>query len=287
MQAAFDASADAPFLRPELLRWKYFEPNPAWPATPRSYVLDQDGKLLSHGCAWPVRPGMACLIDWASAKSIPGMGMMLARKLSQVWPVLLSIGGSEMTQKIIPKIGFAKRGELLTFARVLRPWRQFRTRPDNHGLKSLLRLARNFTWSAGPTAMTGGLTAVEAAGPEFLMHCPGAQLTAYKLGSGSLRLSRVDGQSRIADITPPSEPTYAAAIEAALRDPVACELIALAHDGATCRALVANGFHERMRRSVFVSDPGHTLRPSDFPLPLNMLADDLFYLNTPDRPYLT
>ena len=288
MQAAFDAPRDAPFLNLDLLRWKYFEPNRAWPTAPRSYVLDQDGKLLSHGCAWPVAPNIACLIDWVSAKSIPGMGMMLARKIAELSPVLLSIGGSQTTQKIMPKIGFAKRGELLTYARVLRPWRQFRTRPDNHGPRSILRLARNVAWSLGPVALSNGWSATSAAGPPFMMRCPGARLTAYKLPVGSLLLSRVGGQARIAALTVHSPAAYAAAIEAARRDPEeVCELIALAHDGATRRALLENGFEERMRRSVFVSDPAHTLRPADFPLRLNMLADDLFYLHTPEHPFLT
>jgi hypothetical protein len=281
MQAAFDAPPNAPFLDPELLRWKYFEPNPAWPSVPRSYVLDQDGKLLAHGCTWPVASGMACLIDWVSAKGTPGMGIMLARKTAQLWPVLLSIGGSEMTQKIMPKIGFTKRGELLTYARVLRPWRQFRTRPDNRGVRSVLRLARNFAWSLAPLELTRGWTAVESSGPDFIVRCPGARLQAYKLTEGSLLLSQVGGQARIADLTVPSPEAYAAAIEAARRDPEVCELIAIAHDGPTRQALVSNGFEERMRRSVFV------FGSVSAPLRLNMLADDMFYLHTPDHPYHT
>ena len=209
------------------------------------------------------------------------MGMMLARKLTQLSPVLLSIGGSEMTQKIMPKIGFAKQGEVLTYARVLRPWRQFRKRPDNRGVRSLARFVRNLAWSLAPAELTGGWVAKETPGPEFLMRCPGARLTAYKLSGGTLLLSRVDGQARIADISVDSTTAYAASIEAARRDPDTCELIALARDGATRQALIANGFQERMRRSVFVYGS------ANMPPALNMLADDLFYLNTPDHPYLT
>ena len=35
---------------------------------------NQDGKLLSHGCLWPVSPGVACLIDWAASKAFPAWG---------------------------------------------------------------------------------------------------------------------------------------------------------------------------------------------------------------------
>lgn len=282
LQAAFDVPAAAPFLNPELLRWKYFE------SGARSYVLDQDGKLLAHGCIWPVSSGMGCLIDWVSVKTIPGMGILLARRMMELSPVLLSIGGSEMTRKIMPRIGFIKRGELLTYARVLRPWRQFRTRPDNHGPKALLRLARNAAWSVAPVALKRGWAAREAPLPDLLARCPGLQAEAYTLPSGRLLLTRVGGQARIAELTAVSEPSaYAAALEAAGRDPQACEVIALAHDGPSRRALLENGFRERERRSIFVCDPGQTLTVSQFPLPLTMLADDLFYMNTPARPFAT
>lgn len=228
----------------------------------------RDGAIVAHGCAWPVpRFNAICLIDWASAQSAPGMGIMLARKMAQLAPVMLSIGGSEMTQQIMPKIGFVAKGELLTYARVLRPWKQFRTRPDSHGLKSIAQFARNAVWSLAPVALTGDSQPVRG-----------------------VTLNRVNGQLRIVRTgmaTNDLGSLYASVIEAARQDPEACELIALAHDGRTRRALLENGFQERRRRTVFVYDPGKTLSPERYPLALDMLDDDMSFLSFPEFPYLT
>ena len=289
LQAAFEAPAGAPFLDPKLLHWKYFEPHPEW-REPRSYVLDQGGKLIAHGCVWPstLRSSLQatgplqalCLIDWVSSKTAPGMGIMLARKLGALAPVMLSIGGSEMTQAIMPKIGFVKQGELLTYARVLRPWSQFRTRPGQRDRKAWLRFFRNLGWSlAGRTS--SHLKAVAVPCDPFLAGCPGAKISAYDL----FLFTHVGGQSRIAEVRTSVNlaEVYGAAIQVAEGN----ELVALAHNDEAAQALEANGFRLRGRRSVFVMDPGKRLAPSDFPLPLTMLHDDMFYLNTPEYPYFT
>src|SRR5207302_6231726 len=108
----------------------------------------------AHGCAWPVRleaqsgeHQAICLIDWASARGAPGMGIMLVRKMAELAPILLSIGGSGMTRQIMPRIGFKQCGELASYVRVLRPFRQFRVRPEARNFKSILRLIRNTAWS--------------------------------------------------------------------------------------------------------------------------------------------
>ncbi len=111
--------------------------------------------------------------------------------------------------------------------------------------------------------------------------------------AGSVVLSTVGGQSRIARILvkfqnePNSASAYAAVVEVVSGSTKCCEIIALAHDGRSRRALEAKGFRERGRRSVFVSDPLKLLSSKDYPLQLDMLDDDLFYLNTPEYPYLT
>lgn len=257
LRQAFDGQA----MNEDLLRWKYFSPT-------RSYVMLRDGLVIAHGCGWPVpRFNAVCLIDWVSAQSAPGMGIMLVRKMAQLAPVMLSIGGSEMTQQIMPKIGFVPKGELLTFARVLRPWKQFRTRPDSRGLKGLAQFARNAVWSMAPVGLARNSHPI-----------PG------------VTLNRVNGQLRIVRIemeTGDLASLYAGVIEAARQDPEACELIALAHDGRTRRALLENGFQERRRRTVFVYDPAKTLSPDRYPLALDMLDDDMSFLSFPEYPYLT
>ncbi len=283
LKAAFEAPDGAPFLDPELLHWKYFAPHPTW-REPRGYVLDRDGELIAHGCVWPsTLPGplqALCLIDWVSSKAVPGMGIMLARKLGQLGPVMLSIGGSEMTQAIMPKIGFVKQGELLTYARVLRPWGQFLTRPGPRDRKAWLRLVRNAGWSLAGRAASDLTPKIIAPDP-FLAGCPGAEVLAYDL----FLLTQVGGQSRIAQVRSPGNPAavYSAAIQVARGN----ELVALAHNDESAKALEANGFRLRGRRSVFVMDHQKQLTQNDFPLPLTMLHDDMFYLNTPEYPYFT
>ena len=299
LKSAFHAPSDAPFLNLDLLRWKYFYPHPEG-RPPLSYVLTQDGIPIAHGCAWPsTLPAQAgpipalCLIDWVSSPAIPGMGIMLVRKMRGLAPVTLSIGGSEMTQAIMPKIGFAMHGELFTYARVLRPFRQFRTRPGPRDHRAWLRLARNAGWSLAGKAPADLFPAPVPPDP-YLARCPGANVAAYELRRdaqpvGSLILTRVGGQSRIAQIRTSASlsSAYAAAIRAAREEKEANELIALAHDPASAAALEANGFKLRGRRSVYVLDPDKLLAPADYPLPLTMLHDDMFYLNTPEYPYFT
>ncbi len=323
LQSAFNAPADAPYLDRTLLSWKYFEAGPEWDGS-RSYVLAQEDRLVAHACAWPVRivsrTGLhmaICLLDWASARELPGMGMMLARKLAQLAPIALSIGGSDMTRQIMPRIGFRQKGELLSYARVLRPWLQFRTRPSEPPPKSLLRLARNAVWSMRPTAwreswsarpLASADNAVSGVGQpgsihhadllDFVLRCPGARVTAFDLlrldtPRGYLVLSRVGGQSRIADLRICSDTlgewksAYAAAVETAKQDRDAAELIAVGSDSVTIKALEDNGFFPRDRRPVFVSDPQHRIPEEDYPLHLDMLDDDLSYLNIREQPYLT
>lgn len=274
MREAFAAAPGAPFLDLDLLRWKYSRGD--------SYALVQNGRVISHGCAWPVasvtRVRTICLIDWVSAKGVPGMGIMLARKIGGLADVMLSIGGSEMTQQIMPKIGFVRGGELDTYARVLRPWKQFWTRPGVRDRKAWMRLGRNWAWSLAP--LQGRGRAVRADVDPYLAACPGAVVSGWDFGM----LSRVGGQCRIARFLGTG---YSAAVRAALEDPEACELIALGHDAETRAGLEAAGFRKRGSRAVFVYDPGKRLTDHDFPLPLTMLDDDLFYLNTPEYPFAT
>ncbi len=106
--------------------------------------------------------------------------------------------------------------------------------------------------------------------------------------SGYFVLSRVNGQCRVARIrTPNLQAGYALAVQAALDDPDACELVALSSTGAANHALEANHFHYREQRPVFVHDPQHLIPATSYPLDLDTLDDDMAYLNIPEYPYFT
>jgi hypothetical protein len=231
--------ADAPFVRPELLRWKYDEPRADY-SGPRSYVWKEaDGEIAAHACLCPVAysvPGgtvrASYLIDWAASRASTGAGVSLLRALARNFDVLLAVGGSPDTQSILPKLGYRSGGDLQYFVRVLRAWDQFRTDPFPRGWKAPLRLARNMLWSrAEPPATPEGwsaqpitafdlscqpLFAARALAPfpstrrtpglmNYWLACPAAAISAALLRhNGELRgwfvLSRVLGQVRVADL---------------------------------------------------------------------------------------
>jgi len=259
------------------------------------------------------------MLDWASAKNVPGAGVLLARKLEEIAPVLITTGGSEATRQVLPKIGFTPRASFGYYARVQRPWLQFRTRP-REGRKALPRLIRNTLWSRSSTAPGRGWSAqvsnpdegllvrlnaqavayprssYSAAFLEFMLRCPAARMRYFSLvkdGStqGYFLLARVGGQARLADLRLLSTraddwaSACAAVTHSVSRDPDVCELAAIAPLPLIGDALERNGFRSRGGIPVFIRDPRELLARSG-PIHLSMLDDDSAYLNYPE-PYAT
>jgi hypothetical protein len=331
MRTAFRANPEAPFLDRALLHWKYFEPGPDWIGS-RSYVLRQDGDLLAHGCAWPVKLMVGgqshtalTLVDWAGSNARLGAGLHIVLKMATLADALISIGGSEATRKIMPRIGFRTVDQQSLYARVLRPWRQFRTRPGaatpREIAREIARLTRNTGYSLAGRAATNGwslrsvatvdprLIADSSPGPgpsslhgselvAFMTRCPGARISSHELlkqgqPAGYVILSLVNGQSRIAEIRMRSREqqdwiaAVSATVNAAFEFPEASELIAWTSDPLLVHALDANGFRARDRRSIFVRDPGKVLADGAAGWDLTMLDDDSAFLSFPDHPYAT
>jgi hypothetical protein len=69
---------------------------------------------------------------------MPGLGVMVYRKLMQTASTSFAVGGEPDTRKILPRIGFRHVGDVSIYAAWLRPWLEFRTRPSTG--RSLLRL---------------------------------------------------------------------------------------------------------------------------------------------------
>jgi hypothetical protein len=329
MRQAFDAPADAPFLRAEVLHWKYLEPchPPGGNPLPRAWLIAQNELPVAHGCLWPVTIPIAgqpvagaCLIDWFSAKSSSGMGVMLVRKVLDKVPFLISIGGSAATRQIMPKIGFRTLGQLPVYARPLRSWAQLRARPDGITRKNILRAVRNFTWSQRPPApssdwsatpgtpsaslldstRTDGASVTSSAFLSYILRCPLGQLTTWILlrngaPQGWFLLSRLRGQTRLLDLRllPSSNDTayaaaYAAAIDAALDDPAAQELTVQGSlSSQPTQALIANGFVLREQRPLFLCDPQDILASVASQLHLSRLDDDSAAFDFPEYPFLT
>jgi hypothetical protein len=234
---AFGINRTAPFLDPELLYWKYYEPRPDWPGS-RSYAWMAGEEIAAHACLCPVTyrlPGgqqitASHFIDWGAGHRVIGAGGLLVRKLATLFDVLLAIGGSDDTQQVLPKLGFQDAGKIEFFVRVIRPWRQFRTDPFPRGWKAGPRLARNWLWSRArlprvpPKWTCSRITAFDNSHAAILqapvpfpaterppalmnywLRCPGASISAYLVSNGFgpkgwFLLSRTAGVMRIADL---------------------------------------------------------------------------------------
>jgi len=329
--SAYQLPPDAPFVQPELLRWKYDEPRLDF-AGPRSYVWkDGSGEITAHACLCPVTYTLpsgdvraSYLTDWAAARSSPGAGVSLLRALARNFDVLLAVGGSPDTQNILPKLGYRRVSELQNFARVLRPWDQFRSDPFPRGWKAPLRLARNVIWSrtdapAAPDGWTAQpitkfdlscqpLFEARTHSPfpstrrtpglmNYWLACPGAALSAALVRqNGELRgwfvLSRVLGQKRIADLWVDSNLVgdWSAALSlastAAAEDPEACEVIVSASIPLAVEAAPLAGFRIRPPDPIFALDHKSVLGPAPV-LNVTLLESDLAYVQNPAYPYLT
>lgn len=238
----FGMGQEAPFVRPEMMQWKYFEPRPDW-SGPRSYLLRRQERIFAHGCVVPEtfrtprgRVTSMRVIDWAGSPSVPGAGVLVMRKLAELTDTVLAIGGSPDAIRVLPRMNFEHRGDVDVYVRVVRSWRQFRTDPFPRGWKAPLRLARNALRSRQPLpSLPGDWTATrvdrfdEAIEPALsfqpktftttersygmlnhMLSCPGGAFSGFVLEQaqqvrGHCILSHIAGQTRIAEVWVNSE----------------------------------------------------------------------------------
>ena len=325
---SFQLPPHAQMVEPALMAWKFFQPRPDWEGG-RSYFVRKDTHLIAHGCVFPATFLLASgpvrvnhLGDWAADKTYPGGGFRIWSHLSHLTPVMLTVGGSPATRAMLPKMGYRTAQTWDVYARVVRPWKQFRTDPFPRGWKQPLRVFRNKVWSLRSTAGHAGWSArgVQAfddsitpllesravlpwirgaRSPELLnyfLSCPAASFSAYLLVSeekvrGWFLLSRVRHQVRIADIwvesTEPSDwrSAYSVAAEMGVTDPECCEIVAASSIDIARQAIAANGFRHRGAEPVFVYDPKNLL--GDLPLQIEMVDGDAAFFIDPSYPYLT
>jgi hypothetical protein len=314
LAGVFGTSIDAPSLRSDLIRWKYYDARPDWPGS-RSYVLERGGEFVAHGCVWPMRLyGVnACqIIDWAGAPKAVGAGLLLRREVEKLVTVSVGIGGSEDSRKVMPRAGYQTVTEFRTFVRVLRPLRQFGRRTERTLFLRAAKTARAWMWSLAPVPRVPTGWSVEVVtrfrdddvplragrSPElltYLMACPAVRMHGYVLRksgqiAGQLLLAEVDGQDRIADLqlTAGEREDWAAAVGLATRvaaENGASEVVAHSSFDGLSDALRAAGYRERGSEPVFVKAAevgfgGKALHitPADY--------DDFFAL-APGQPFAT
>ncbi len=151
----FQLRAEASFLAEEHMRWKYWSARPDWTGS-RSFTARHDGAIVAHAAAWPVRVRVqgqvvpaVHLIDWAADPEYPGAGIWLLRQIGVKVRLMIATGGSDITRRILPVIGFRPHGELDWFARPVRPLGQALTTAERNW-RLPARLLRNTVWRLSP-----------------------------------------------------------------------------------------------------------------------------------------
>ncbi len=326
--AGFKAGPEATFVDHSLLHWKYFESGPQWKGS-RGYVLKQDNAIQAHCGVWPVHLSISernvtclCFVDWVSDRTVPGRGFLLKKKLMDFAETAIVVGGTNDTRAVIPRLGFEIASEVGFFVRVARPWKQFRTRPTEGVGRDVARLVRNTTWSR--TAMKASIQAdwsavqLESFEDIFLDDCckredptpwrnadylnywlrsptvaiSGFAIQRAKKNLGYFLLSRVGGQTRIADVRLSStnqndwNAAYSLVEHVASADPETCEITAVASTLFSEIALRSSGFRKRGSAPLFLYDPQKKLRDSP-PIYWNLIDGDAAYINDPQHPYTT
>ena len=88
---------------PRLLEWKYLSPRAAWQGS-RSCLFERSGEIVAHGGICPVSFRLPTgrivsghvIVDWAADSGMPGLGVMMHRKLRQT--ASTSLGGFHLRQ---------------------------------------------------------------------------------------------------------------------------------------------------------------------------------------------
>lgn len=327
LQRAFGASQDAPFLDPSVMAWKYWERRDDWEG-PRAYVLERDGVLVAHAGIYPLTFGAGKvrgvqMIDWASAKESPGSGLALLQKLDTMFDFIYSIGGSEMTRKILPAFGFVECAKQWKGARPLRPFQQI-LKHQYRNWKLAPRLVRNLIWALPKTsdhnlheswkAEEIGLGEVfgkfssqctadacfSSRPPgffEYLLRCPVMQIRLYGIKDehgpkGHFAIGVLRGQARVAGVwlhKPNHEAwqtAFSLAQQTARRLAGACEIVAAGTEGPSRQGAAESGLHFFGDTPVYLlNKKGKLTLPSDFQFQLS--DDDALFLDSGISSYLT
>ncbi|HEX6802720.1 MAG TPA: hypothetical protein VF133_03495 [Terriglobales bacterium] len=329
LRDVFRAPAQSNSFQPAVLEWKYFRPHPNW-SQPRSFLLQKADEILAHGGVWPIRLATAGeeaqaihLVDWAGSPSSLGAGVHVLRNLAALADLMITIGGSQDTKKILPKLGYKNAGVLKRYVRVVRPWLQLRTRPA-HDWKSPLRFLRNASATIKPLAGVPAAWRIErrssfgaeidavlgtagsppeirprrsAAALNYMLNCPAADFSAYIVDAdqvviGYFMLARIGRQARIVDIGASSGDSKLwgslcmAAARTAAEDEGVAEIVAGTSSQQIGRVWEELGFRLCRQDTILVQDR-RKLLPEGALLNLHLIDGDVSFLYDPQHPYMS
>ena len=171
MRSAFSLNENIPAFESLFLRWKYWGPHPL-EAESRGRVIESEGSVVGHGCVWPI--GLQLpeenvpafhLIDWAADRNTPGAGMQAFRQTAAGRAAAFSIGGTQMTRKILPAFGFKPLNTMYFLWRPLSPF-QPASSDTPMDWKAPARVARNLLWWLRPRVALPEPWSVSVAQPD-------------------------------------------------------------------------------------------------------------------------
>lgn len=214
------------------------------------------------------------MFDWASDARVLGAGVSILRKVLQMFDFLYANGGSDMTRKIIPSIGFAKVGDVWFAERPIRPLQQMLARRPLDW-KAPARFARNAMRASRPlAAIPEGWSLEEGIGEEefpsqvagsmpsalrsigflrYLAQCPSAEIRVFQVLKdgrpvGRIAFSLVHHQLRVIGIwlkdpSPEAQrAAYGLALAVAKGTDSAFQIVAMGSTPDSERAAAAAGF---------------------------------------------
>jgi hypothetical protein len=293
---AFETDLSAPFLNPAVMAWKYWDRRDDW-SGPRSYVLRRGAEIVAHAGVWPMTLGAGAnavrgihMIDWASAKESPGAGLSLVQKLAGMFDFIFSIGGSEITCRVLPAFGFVECKRVWKGVRPLRPVRQI-VAHQSRNWKLAPRLLRNLWWARQgavrphkswraievtprqisnepylPETTNATLSPRSPAFFEYLLRCPLTQFHLFSIVDGQdqkghFAISVLRGQARVAGVwlrepaTDAWSAAYFLAQQVALRSKAANEIVAVGSEDTPSQSGAAQaGFRIAQGPTVYLLD---------------------------------
>lgn len=320
LQRIFGMSPEHPTIEPRHLHWKCWEERADWPGS-RGYIMANQDEIAAHATVVPLscRSGelrfrMVHLIDWAAERTAVGSGVALLKRIGQFADAIVAVGGSDMTQAIMPALGFKLFGQVERFARPLRPLR--RLAGQKLTWRSAGQFGRSLAWAwQSPSARVDGwearrvmpedLAASVIPWPDpgqgtmlfertpdligYCLRCPGTPMEFHVVAKeravrGYFMLAFAPAQARIVDLWIDSaEPEewrvlIQLAVRQAEQNQSVAEVVSMASDPVSSQAFLDCGFHARASSPLRLLACNKRELPN-IPICFRMLDSDAAYLH--------
>jgi hypothetical protein len=305
LRESLQLTSGHPMAESNHLHWKYWEPHANWTGS-RSYVYLQNGQIVAHGavipsvCLWREQRIRALhVIDWAAKLQSGGSGVALMKQIGKLTDVMFAVGGSELTQEILPMIGFKECGTTVKrYARPLRPLQRL-VNPEYTSWRLAPQIMRSVFWTLSAPSrrdaewsaqriLADRLAAASIIWPSpkigtivferssasinYFLRCPATPMELYSVHNhgrprGYFLLAFAPVQARIVDcwidsddVAEWSAMVQLAAEQAKIHARVA-EVVSMCSDPLLEAALIQCGFHLRHTTPMWLRATGGAARP--------------------------